>query len=115
MKRIAYSFVRGKSSQLVRPGREGGSRGRPGNARPARDVPGHMDRPVGILYEHPLWFGPLFAELERRGVPYERIDAAALSFDPADLEQRYSVVVNRMSPSAWTRGHERAIFATLHY
>jgi len=74
-----------------------------------------MEKPVGILYEHPLWFEPLFAELERRGIPYERIDAAHLSFDPADTEQRYSVVVNRMSPSAWTRGHERALHVTLHF
>ena len=74
-----------------------------------------MDRPIGILYEHPLWFAPLFAELERRGVPYEPIDAARLSWDPADTERRYSLVVNRMSPSAWTRGNERAMFATLHY
>ncbi len=74
-----------------------------------------MDRPVGILYEHPLWFRPLFAELEGRGVPYEPIDAARLTWDPADTEQRYSLVVNRMSPSAWTRGNERAMFATLHY
>ncbi|MGZ8695209.1 MAG: ATP-grasp domain-containing protein [Gaiellaceae bacterium] len=74
-----------------------------------------MDRHVGILYEHPLWFTPLFAELERRGVPYEPIDAARLSWDPADTERRYSLVVNRMSPSAWTRGNERAMFATLHY
>jgi len=74
-----------------------------------------MEKPVGILYEHPLWFEPLFAELDRRGVAYERIDAARLSFDPADTEQRYSVVVNRMSPSAWTRGNAHAIFATLHY
>jgi D-alanine-D-alanine ligase-like ATP-grasp enzyme len=75
----------------------------------------NMARPVGILYEHPLWFEPLFAELERRAVPYEPIDAARLSWDPADTERRYSLVVNRMSPSAWTRGHERAMFATLHY
>ena len=74
-----------------------------------------MEKPVGILYEHPLWFEPLFAELDRRGVPYERIDAARLTFDPADTERRYSVVVNRMSPSAWTRGNARAIFTTLHY
>jgi hypothetical protein len=74
-----------------------------------------MEQPVGILYEHPLWFQPLFAELERRGVPYEAIDAAHLRWDPAETEQRYSLVVNRMSPSAWTRGNERAMFATLHY
>jgi hypothetical protein len=74
-----------------------------------------MEKPVGILYEHPQWFLPLFAELERRGIPFERIDTTSLVFDPAALEPRYSLVVNRMSPSAWTRGHERALFSTLHY
>ena len=29
-----------------------------------------MDRPIAILYEHPEWFKPLFAELERRDIPY---------------------------------------------
>jgi hypothetical protein len=74
-----------------------------------------MGKPVGVLYEHPQWFVPLFAELERRGIPYERIHADSLVFDPAELEPRHSLVVNRMSPSAWTRGHERALFSTLHY
>ena len=72
-------------------------------------------KPVGILYEHPQWFVPLFDELDRRNIPYERIHAAELEFDPADRRQRYSLVVNRMSPSSWTRGHERALFSTLHY
>ena len=72
-------------------------------------------KPVGILYEHPDWFRPLFAELSRRGVPHEPIDAARLSFDPAARESPYSLVVNRMSPSAWTRGHAGAIFHSLHY
>ncbi|HEY3184060.1 MAG TPA: hypothetical protein VGJ77_14560 [Gaiellaceae bacterium] len=74
-----------------------------------------MELPVGVLYEHPQWFLPLFAELERRDVPYERIHAESLVFDPSDRERRYSLVVNRMSPSAWTRGHGRALFSTLHY
>jgi glutathione synthase/RimK-type ligase-like ATP-grasp enzyme len=72
-------------------------------------------KPVGILYEHPEWFRPLFAELGRRGVPHEPIHAARLSFDPAARESPYSLVVNRMSPSAWTRGHAGAIFHSLHY
>jgi hypothetical protein len=72
-------------------------------------------KPIGILYEHPEWFRPLFAELERRGVPFEPIHAARHSFDPAAGESRYSLVVNRMSPSAWTRGHAGAIFHSLHY
>lgn len=72
-------------------------------------------RPIGILYEHPEWFTPLFAELERRGLPYERLDATQLVFDPSDPEPRHSLLVNRMSPSAWTRGHAGAILQTLQY
>jgi glutathione synthase/RimK-type ligase-like ATP-grasp enzyme len=71
--------------------------------------------PVGILYEHPLWFGPLFAELEARGVAYEKLHAAELAFDPAERHLPYSLVVNRMSPSAWSRGHGHATFHTAHY
>jgi len=74
-----------------------------------------MERAVAILYEHPLWFEPLFAELESRGIAYERLRAERHGFDPAERESPYSLVVNRMSPSAWTRGHERAIFHTLDY
>src|SRR5687768_13035255 len=72
-------------------------------------------KPIGILYEHPNWFRPLFAELSRRGVPYEPIHAAHHSFDPSARESAYTLVVNRMSPSAWTRGHAGAIFHSLHY
>jgi hypothetical protein len=74
-----------------------------------------MERPVGIVYEHPLWFEPLFAELERQGIPYERLRGGELAFDPAERESPYSVVLNRMSPSAWLRGNASAIFQTLHY
>jgi len=72
-------------------------------------------KPIGILYEHPQWFRPLFAELSRRGVPYEPIHAARHAFDPDSRESGYSLVFNRMSPSAWTRGHAGAIFHSLHY
>jgi hypothetical protein len=74
-----------------------------------------MDGSIGILYEHPLWFEPLFAELDRRGADYTRLPAGDLIFDPGERRDPYSVVVNRMSPSAWTRGHSHAIFHTLHY
>jgi hypothetical protein len=74
-----------------------------------------VERPIAILYEHPLWFEPLFAELERRGVDYARLRADELVFDPGERRDPYALVVNRMSPSAWTRGHAHAIFHTLHY
>ena len=73
------------------------------------------DARVGILYEHPLWFEPLFDELDRRGIPFERIDASRLSYDPMLTSLPYSVVVNRMSPSAWLRGKESSVFSTLNY
>jgi hypothetical protein len=72
-------------------------------------------RPIGILYEHPLWFEPLFAELDRRGVEYAKLHAAELVFDPGDRDIPYSLLLNRMSPSAWTRGHAQTIFHSLHY
>jgi hypothetical protein len=69
---------------------------------------------IGVLYEHPEWFKPLFAELDRRGLAYERLDAARLVFAP-EAERRFGLVFNRMSPSAWLRGAGHAIFSTRHY
>jgi hypothetical protein len=70
---------------------------------------------VGILYEHPEWCRPLFAELDRRGIPYTSIDASMLSWDPAATDVPYSIVINRMSPSSWLRGHESTVQSTAHY
>src|SRR5262245_47839143 len=70
---------------------------------------------IGILYEHPEWFLPLFAELDRRGVTYRPILADQLNFDPAASESEFDLVFNRMSPSAYLRGHGRAIFAAQQY
>ena len=70
---------------------------------------------IGILYEHPEWFVPLFAELDRRGLPYERIAADAYTFDPSDSTAPYALVVNRVSPSSYLRDHGNAIFQTQSY
>lgn len=72
------------------------------------------ERPLAVYYEHPDWFKPLFAELDRRSVPYVKLFAEEHSFDPAHKD-RYSVVFNRMSPSAWQRGRAHTIFYTLQY
>jgi len=71
-------------------------------------------RPIAIYYEHPHWFGPLFAELERRGTPHTRLQAEQHRFNPADRPP-YALVFNRMSPSAWLRGHGHAVFYTHHF
>jgi len=70
---------------------------------------------IGILYEHPEWFKPLFAEMDRRGLAYEPIMAHEAHFDPAGAPESYGLVVNRMSPSSYLRGRASAIFFTREY
>jgi hypothetical protein len=73
-------------------------------------------RPIGIYYEHPDWFRPLFAELDRRGTPYVKIEAAQHFYDAgSDLDADFTVVFNRMSPSAYLRGRRHNILYTLNY
>ena len=72
-------------------------------------------QPIAILYEHPDWFRPLFAELDRRGVRYVKLDAASHSYDPAERTSPYSLVFNRASPSAYLRGHRQSTFYTLQW
>src|SRR2546426_4092345 len=72
-------------------------------------------KPIAIYHEHPDWFRPLFAELDRRGVPWVRIDASQHQYDVATREPEYALLFNRMSPSAWLRGNGHGIFYTLNY
>jgi glutathione synthase/RimK-type ligase-like ATP-grasp enzyme len=66
--------------------------------------------PIGILDEHPEWSSRLLAELDRRGLPWEKVDHSAHSYDPRERRSPYSVVVNRTSPSSHTRGHAGVLF-----
>jgi glutathione synthase/RimK-type ligase-like ATP-grasp enzyme len=70
---------------------------------------------LAVYYEHPDWFRPLFAELDRRAIPYVPLDATRHSYDPSETETPYAVVFNRMSPSAYLRGHGNGILYTLQY
>jgi len=71
--------------------------------------------PIAIYYEHPDWFKPLFAELEKRGLPFEKIDAVNHQFDISDSAKKYSLVFNRISPSAYLRNGTQGIFYTQSY
>jgi hypothetical protein len=71
--------------------------------------------PIAVYYEHPEWFRPLFAELERRDLSVVRIDAASHRFDPSETAPDFSLVVNRASPSAYIRDHGQSTFYTLHW
>ena len=66
--------------------------------------------PIAILDEHPEWSRRLIAELDARRLPYEKIDHSNHAYDPRDRQPRYSVIVNRTSPSSATRGHKSVLF-----
>jgi len=72
-------------------------------------------KPIAIYYEQPNWFVPLFKEMDKRGVPWVKLDARYHQYDAASAEQEYSLLFNRMSPSAWQRGVGHGVFYTLNY
>ena len=71
--------------------------------------------PIAIYYEHPDWFRPLFAELDRRGTNYVKVDARRHVYDPGQTEREYRLLFNRMSPSAYLRSEYPGVFYTLGY
>ena len=71
--------------------------------------------PIAIYHEHPDWFKPLFEELNKRGLPYVRLNPAAHQFAIEAPAPDYALFFNRMSPSAYLREGTQGIFYTLNY
>lgn len=63
---------------------------------------------VHVLHENPAWFGPFAQALEEEGLEWEdwHLDGGVLDLDEQPPE---GVFWSRMSASAGTRGHDRAI------
>src|SRR5882762_919385 len=74
-----------------------------------------LDKPIAIYYEHPDWFRPLFQELDERGAHWVKVEVRDHHYNAASAQQDYSLLFNRMSPSAWQRGLGHAIFYTANY
>ena len=64
---------------------------------------------LALLFEHPLWFLPLFEALERRGVDHVALRPDG-HFDPADRSAPARVVLNRIAMSSFLRADEHPIF-----
>lgn len=69
-----------------------------------------MKPDLAILYEHPKWFEPLFAALDRRGVAYQAIKLSNHGFDPASSDIPAPVVLSRVAMSSFLRETEHGIF-----
>jgi glutathione synthase/RimK-type ligase-like ATP-grasp enzyme len=67
-----------------------------------------------VLHEHPEWQKPLFAALERRGVPFLPFDVTRAAFSNVE-PLRARLYFNQASPSAYLRGSTRAVPLALAY
>lgn len=65
---------------------------------------------LAILYEHPSWFEPLFAALERRGIAFEKIRLGDHRFDPAADAPPAPVILSRVAMSGFLREPEHGTF-----
>ena len=65
---------------------------------------------LAIFYEHPEWFAPLFAALDRAGIGYAAITAAGHGFDPMGSPAPAPLVFNRIAMSSFLRQAEHPIF-----
>ncbi len=64
---------------------------------------------IAILYEHPLWFEPLFTALEKRGVTYSKLMPNSI-YDPTAAHPPAPLIFNRIAMSAFLRESEQPIF-----
>ena len=72
------------------------------------------NQPIGVLDEHPNWLNPLYSVFDKRGIPFEKININTFSYNPQSKDC-LPFYINRLSPSALSRGHESAFAFTLDY
>ncbi|RDC56536.1 hypothetical protein DU508_13205 [Pedobacter chinensis] len=70
---------------------------------------------ISVSYEQPDWFKPLFAELEKRGIPFETTNPTKNYFAIDGGKPDFDLFFNRMSPSAYLRDGVQGTFYTLNY
>ena len=68
-----------------------------------------MTAQLAIIFEHPRWFTPLFAALDRRGISYQAINWTDHRFDLAEPPPA-PLILNRLAMSAFLREGEHPIF-----
>jgi glutathione synthase/RimK-type ligase-like ATP-grasp enzyme len=70
-----------------------------------------VQRPdLAIVYEHPEWFKPLFAALDRRSVNYVAVPLGHHHFDLANRHAPAPLVLSRLAMSSFVRQSEHPIF-----
>lgn len=72
-------------------------------------------KPIVISHEHPDWFKPLFAELEKRDIPFNTVNPTQHTFTIDGPRPEFDLYFNRMSPSAYLRDGVQGTFYTPNY
>lgn len=72
-----------------------------------------MSASLAILYEHPAWFEPLFAALDRRETDYLKVHSDDHRFDPAGSPPPAPLIFNRVAMSSFLRDSDHSIFYTI--
>src|SRR5882672_8978659 len=67
-----------------------------------------VEKPIGIFYSYEEWFNPLFRELERRGLPYVKLDPSRQWVDLSETDVSYSLLYNDMSYPSYVEGPSQA-------
>jgi glutathione synthase/RimK-type ligase-like ATP-grasp enzyme len=65
---------------------------------------------LAVLYEHPQWFQPLFAALDRHGLSYVPVQLSGHRFDPARPDTPAPLILSRVAQSSFLREPEHPIF-----
>jgi hypothetical protein len=73
------------------------------------------EKPIAVFYEHPEWFEPLFLELGRRGVPFDRLWVRDHYYDPAVRQSPYALIVNRVSAYPSGGSHPEIVLYVKQY
>jgi hypothetical protein len=73
------------------------------------------EKPIAVFYEHPEWFEPLFLELGRRGVPFDKLWVREHYYDPAVRQSPYALIVNRVSAYPSGGSHPQIVLYVKQY
>jgi hypothetical protein len=69
---------------------------------------------IGIVYEHPTWLTPLFEALEKRHIPYRKLNLSSFAYE-AGNSPVLPLYVNRLSASSYQRHNQRAVALSFSY
>jgi hypothetical protein len=75
----------------------------------------NFNKPLGVLFENVIKVRPFLNELERRQIPFVRINVSQHQFNPAEVGTPFSLVVNVAGLSSSTRNNAQSIFHTANY